>query len=435
MFDSSDEQWTELRNRLEQLLSPEQWSAARRTTLNAHYTQPGVIGPVWHFVRTLGFDGGRVLEPGCGSGHFIGFAPTDIDIDWTGVELDPITARIAQLLYPQVDIRTEGFEQTALADGSVDLVIGNVPFGKIALHDPRHNRAGHSIHNHFIIKSLHLCRPGALVAVVTSRYTLDSRNGRARSTVGELGDFVTAIRLPSSTHRAMAGTDAVTDLVVFQRRTPGSAPNHAGDWQTTTDIDTADGSVRINTWFADHPDLMLGEVHLGGQYRRDDLRLLGDFDSEHLARTLTEQAASANERGHIVTSRSNAQPRVRSDTTASTDQKFLKPGSIVVLGNDAFGRLVDGIVEPFDVPKSSRAEVRALCGLRDVLAELLDVQAEALDDDEMTSLQESLSDRYDRYVTRYGALNRFTWARYRSDRRQRRRHHATQPSKDGRLPR
>ena len=136
MFDSANEQWAELRSQLEQLLTPEQWSAARRTTLNAHYTQPGVIGPVWDFVRALGFDGGRVLEPGCGSGHFIGFAPTEVDIDWTGVELDPTTARIAQLLYPQADIRTEGFEQTALADGSVDLVVGNVPFGKIALHDP-----------------------------------------------------------------------------------------------------------------------------------------------------------------------------------------------------------------------------------------------------------------------------------------------------------
>ena len=182
-----------------------------------------------------------MLEPGCGSGHFIGFAPTAVDIDWTGVELDPTSAQIAQLLYPQADIRTEGFEQTALADGSIDLVVGNVPFGKIALQDPRHNRAAHSIHNHFIIKSLHLCRPGGLVAVLTSRYTLDSRNDRARSTIGELGDFVAAIRLPSSTHRAVAGTDAVTDLVVFQRRTPGTTPNHAGNWQTTTEIDTADG--------------------------------------------------------------------------------------------------------------------------------------------------------------------------------------------------
>jgi N12 class adenine-specific DNA methylase len=411
MFDSANEQWAELRSQLEQLLTPEQWSAARRTTLNAHYTQPGVIGPVWDFVRSLGFDGGRVLEPGCGSGHFIGFAPTEVDIDWTGVELDPTTARITQLLYPQADIRTEGFEQTALADGSVDLVVGNVPFGKIALHDPRHNRAGHSIHNHFIIKSLRLCRPGGLVAVLTSRYTLDSRNDRARSTIGELGDFVTAIRLPSSTHRAVAGTDAVTDLVVFQRRTPGTTPNHARDWQATTEIDTADGSVRVNTWFADHPDLMLGEVRLGGQYRGDDLRLIGDFDSDHLRRTLTEQAVSARSRGHIVTSRVEADQPVRSYTALPVDQKHLKPGSIVVLGNDAFGRLVDGRVEPIDVSKSSRAEVRALCGLRDVLAELLDVQTEALDDAEIASLQERLSHRYDRYVARYGALNRFTWAR------------------------
>ena len=220
MFDDADTEWAPTRARLRTLLTADEWSAARRTTLNAHYTDPTVVAAVWDFLAAVGFDGGRVLEPGCGSGNFIGLAPADLDVSWIGVELDPTTAAICALLYPQATIRAEGFETTDLPDGSVDAVVGNVPFGKVALYDRRHNAAGESIHNHFIIKALHLCRPGGMVAVLTSRYTMDARNPQARATMADLADLVTAVRLPGSTHRHVAGTDVVTDLLVLRRRPP-----------------------------------------------------------------------------------------------------------------------------------------------------------------------------------------------------------------------
>jgi len=412
VFDADDDAWADIRNELSTLLSPEEWSAARRTTLNAHYTQPGVVDAMWSLVQALGFDGGRVLEPGCGSGNFIGFTPDHLDVRWTGVELDPVTAQIAQLLYSDAAIRSEGFETTSLADGSFDLVIGNVPFGKAALHDQRHNRAGHSIHNHFILKSLALCRPGGVVAVLTSRYTLDSRSDSARAAMAELADFVTAVRLPSATHRAVAGTDAVTDIVVLRRREAGAPSRHPGEWLGTADLDTLDGPVRVSKWFADRPELMLGSPRLGGQYRGDDLRVVGDFDADQLTSALRIESDRARREGLGFSEAAESRAQAGSSLVAADGLPgHLKPGSIVAIDRNTFGRLVGGTVIPFEVAKSSRRELSMLCGLRDTLAELLDVQAESLDDDRLIDRQGSLTDQYDTYFARFGPLNRFTWAR------------------------
>ena len=412
VFDPDEERWADIRTELDHLLSPTELAAARRTTLNAHYTRPGVVTAMWAFVQSIGFVGGRVLEPGCGSGNFIGFAPDRLAIDWTGVELDQVTAQITRLLYPAATIRAEGFEQTLLPDGCADLVVGNVPFGKVALHDPRHNRSGQSIHNHFIIKSLNLCRPGGLVAVLTSRFTLDARSDSARAQISDLADLVTAVRLPSSTHMAVAGTQAVTDLIVFRRRSPAAERSNAGDWQRAVDFDTIDGPVRVNEWFADHPELMLGEPRLGGQYRGDDLRIVAEFDTDRLRTTLDDQSRAARRRGHLhKPNRPETTEAAIVDPMATVDPRRTKPGSLIALEGNQFGRFVGGQVEPIAVPKSACHELRSLCGLRDVLAELLDVQAETLADGRVAELQGTLSRRYDAYVGRYGPLNRFTWGR------------------------
>ena len=170
-----------------------------------------------------------MLEPGCGSGNFIAFAPDGAQV--TGIELDPVTAGIAGLLYPDAEIRTESFADSRDGEGSYDLAIGNVPFGNMVLHDRRHNPAGHSIHNHFIVKALHLVRPGGLVAVLTSRFTMDARNPAARREIASLADLVGAIRLPGGAHQRAAGTNVVTDLLVLRRREPGRAarPGRMGE--------------------------------------------------------------------------------------------------------------------------------------------------------------------------------------------------------------
>ncbi len=179
-------------------------AAAARSTLNAHYTDAALVQAIWAVANQLGFDGGLVLEPGCGSGNFIGFAPATVQM--TGVELEPTTAAIAAALYPGAAIHPVSFADFRVPDGAFDLVLGNVPFGNIALHDRRHNRSGHSIHNHFIVKALHLTRPGGLVMVLTSRYTMDARNPAARREIASLADLVGALRLPGGAHQRAAGS-------------------------------------------------------------------------------------------------------------------------------------------------------------------------------------------------------------------------------------
>ena len=178
VFDEDRDEWAQARSELLELVGEDGYAAARRTTINAHYTDPAIVAVIWQTVRDLGFDGGRVLEPGCGIGTFIGLAAADAEL--TGVELDPATARLAQALYPHASVRNESFADTRLPDGHFDLTVGNVPFADVRLHDPQHNPGRHSIHNHFILKSLVLTRPGGLVAVLTSRFTLDAANPAAR---------------------------------------------------------------------------------------------------------------------------------------------------------------------------------------------------------------------------------------------------------------
>jgi len=273
VFDEQRSEWADAREQLRELLDEDAYAAARRTTINAHYTDPAIADAVWQTVHDLGFDGGRVLEPGCGAGVFLGLAPESAEL--TGVELDPSTAAIARALYPHADVRAESFAATRLPDGHFDLVVGNVPFADVRLHDPRHNRGQHSIHNHFILKSLALTRPGGLVAVLSSHYTLDAANPGARREISELADLVGAVRLPTGAHRRAAGTDALTDLLIFRRREPGApvAAASAG-WESTRTVEIDGQAVRINSYLADHPERVLGELAVGqGMYSAQTLHV------------------------------------------------------------------------------------------------------------------------------------------------------------------
>lgn len=235
VFDESLDRFADERRALRALLgTDEAWAQARRTTLNAHYTSATVVSAMWSAAKGLGFDGdGRVLEPGCGSGNFLGFAPSGASL--TGVELDPTTAEIAQHLYGAIaTVHATAFEDLPAEDGSFDLVIGNVPFAKVVPHDPRHNRGRHALHNYFLIKSLHLVRPGGLVVALTSRHTLDARNPSARREMAAVADLVGALRLPAGAFAESSGTDVVTDLLVLRRRLPGEEPAGRAWAQTVT---------------------------------------------------------------------------------------------------------------------------------------------------------------------------------------------------------
>jgi SAM-dependent methyltransferase len=273
VFDEQRSEWAGAREQLRELLDEDAYAAARRTTINAHYTAPAIAAAIWQSVHELGFDGGRVLEPGCGAGVFLGLAPESAEL--TGIELDPSTAAIARALYPHADVRAESFAATRLPDGYFDLVVGNVPFADVRLHDPRHNHGRHSLHNHFVIKSLALTRPGGLVAVLSSHYTLDAANPGARREMSELADLVGAVRLPTGAHRRAAGTDALTDLLIFRRREPGApAAAATAGWESTRTVEIDGQPVRINSYLAERPERVLGELAVGqGMYSAQTLHV------------------------------------------------------------------------------------------------------------------------------------------------------------------
>jgi SAM-dependent methyltransferase len=273
---------SDLREQIRGLLSEDEWAAARRNTINAHYTDADLVRSIWGAVRGLGFTGGRVLEPGSGSGNFIGFAPilTSTPVQMTGVEVEPTTAAIARHLYPDAEIITSGLEEVPLADGGFDGVVGNVPFGRCKRYDKVHNAdLSLSIHDHFVLKSLYATRPGGVVALITSRCTMDAEKPDARGRMYQLGDLVGAVRLPARAHMAAAGTDVVTDVLFLRRRMPGEEPG-AKTWLTSRKrvLPGHDDELAVNSYFDTHPEYVLGELRAGSREWGPEVTVVGRTD-------------------------------------------------------------------------------------------------------------------------------------------------------------
>jgi len=407
VFDDSRTEFAQAREQLTALLTPGELAAAARSTLNAHYTGASLVEAMWAAASQLGFHGGQVLEPSCGSGNFIGFAPPTAQI--TGVELEPVTADIAAALYPTARIISGSFATTRLPENSFDLVIGNVPFGNLTLHDPRHNRSGHSIHNHFIVKSLALTRPGGLVMILTSRYTMDARNPAARREIAALADLAGALRLPSRAHQRAAGTGVVTDLLIMRRREPEREPDPTA-WEQArlTELDGA--QVPVNEYFLDHPEAVLGRLGaVHGAYRADDLVVASTIDPvTAFTGGLARITASANERG-LTWAPPAASAHFPPELTAASAHP---DGYLQASDDRTFTEAADGMARPFEVPRSQAAELRALLGLRDTAIALLQAEgATAEDTEHAIRLRHQLNARYDSYARAYGPLNRFTLRR------------------------
>lgn len=391
---------------LRELLTDAEWSAARLTTINAHYTDPAYVGAMWSALERLGFEDGRVLEPGSGAGTFMGMAPAGAAM--TGVELDPLTAEISRGLYPLAEVRTESFADTRLPRGSFDAAIGNVPFADVALHDPSFNRGGHSMHNHFIVKSLALTRPGGLVAVLTSRFTLDSQNPAARREMSDMADLVGAVRLPNGAHRRAAGTDVVTDLLIFRRREPGTEPIDT-TWESVTPRIVDGEKVHVNSYFDHRPDHILGTLELGtGIHGSTTLDVRGDVAAtpEQLDVALRDITRSAIERGLTMTAPS-VEVAVAREARVEADAALFS-GTIVDQGGGKFATVVDGALEPLKVPATQAKELSALLRLRDSARELVSYEAREADDtDELVAHRQALMNDYRAYAESYGPLNRF----------------------------
>ena len=267
VFDPNKENWSAEYTQLKGLLTEEEYAAARASTLNAHYTSPVVIRAIYDAVEKMGFQSGNILEPSMGIGNFFGMLPSGMaDSRLYGVELDSITGRIAQKLYPQADITVAGFETTDRRD-FYDLAVGNVPFGQYKVNDNAYNKLGFSIHNYFFAKAIDQVRPGGVVAFVTSRYTLDSKDSSARKHMAERADLLGAIRLPNNAFRANAGTDVVSDIIFLQKR--DRPIDHEPDW---VQLGKTEDGFAINQYFVDHPEMVLGELTTEStQYGREEL--------------------------------------------------------------------------------------------------------------------------------------------------------------------
>jgi len=410
VFDDTDPTWATARTELRDLLTEQQWSAASRTTINAHYTDPAIASAMWANLVALGFADGQVLEPGCGSGTFLGLAPTPL---WSrgliGVELDPTTAAIAAHLYPNADIRAESFADTRLPEGSVDAVIGNVPFAGVALHDPVHNPAGLALHNHFIVKSLALTRPGGTVMVLTSRYTLDAQNPAARRAIAEQAVLLGALRLPNGAHQRTAGTDVVTDLLILRRR-DGTETRPGPDWETSTPLDLGTGTAPVNTYFVEHPEHVLGTLgYDNGRYASGEVTVTATDDQWGMALGLglgqITTDAVATGLGHHPRELTPGE-RGPSARTGGRADRFV--GHIATTTGGGFGvRRPSGVEEDLVVPRSQQHELRALLGLRDGVVAVLEAEAATAEDTpELHALRTTLATAYTGYVAAHGQLNR-----------------------------
>jgi N12 class adenine-specific DNA methylase len=400
------------REELRQELSEDEYRAAERTVLNAHYTDPRVAQAMWQAMNDFGFESGRVLEPGSGSGTFIGTAPEGAEM--TGVELDPVTAAISQAVYPNATIRTESFADTAVPDGYFDVVIGNVPFGQNVLHDPRHNPDRHSMHNHFILKSLDLVKPGGIVGVISSTYTLDAQNSAARQAMHEKADLLTAVRLPNRTFQRSAGTDVATDVLFFRKRHEHETPGNDG-WVHTREqrisFGDQEATVRLNQAF--FTDDLEGEFIIRP---RPDTDRFGNpaatYPSANIDTSITVLGRTLN---GAVTRRRNQgltyDPTPASDAQAMPlivpDEQNLLDGHITDQGEGVFTIYRQGVQHPLEVPATQRAELSALLGLRDQARRLISAEAQTTTDTEdIATTRRGLSDAYAAYVASYGPINR-----------------------------
>lgn len=406
LFDKED--WANERAQLREVLSEREYAAASRTTTNAYYTDAALVKEIWSAVDRLGFTGGEVLEPGSGAGTFIGFAPESACM--TGVELDPLTASISRGLYPHANIRSESFADTPIKSNSFDLAVGNVPFSKNALYDKTHNPdSRHSMHNHFILKSLAAVKPGGYVAVLTSSFTMDAANPTSRREMSAVADLVGAVRLPTGAHRRAAGTEALTDLLLLRKREPGREPANT-EWERVAPV-IADGrDVKINAYFDLNPQNVLGRITVGnGMYgeatvsvKADDLAAVPQL----LAQRLNAVVRDAVDRG-LGHAPAEVQGKTPAALLHAAGQEW--DGTITAQPGGSFTITREGEHEELPVPKAHAAELRDLLGLRDGARSLLEMEAsDSEDTPELENLRAGLAARYTAFVEKHGPVNRYT---------------------------
>ena len=398
-FDPGKDNWAKEYAELKGLLSEDEYAAARSSTLNAHYTSPTVIRSIYDAVERMGFHSGNILEPSMGVGNFFGMLPDTMqDSRLYGVELDSITGRIAKMLYPQADITVAGFETTDRRD-FYDLAVGNVPFGQYKVNDKAYNKLGFSIHNYFFAKAIDQVRPGGVVAFVTSRYTMDSKDSTARKHMAERTDLLGAIRLPNNAFRANAGTDVVSDIIFLQKR--DRPIDHEPEWVQLGK--TKDGFT-INQYFVDHPEMVLGELTTEStQYGREELTV-APIEGANLADQLAE--AVQHIEGQYTAAEVDAPDIAEEETTRRTlpADPEVKNFSYTVVDGEVFYR-ENSVMTQVELSDTAKGRVTGMVELRQIVNELIDQQLNDYPDEDIKATQAKLNIAYDAFTAKYGLLN------------------------------
>ena len=397
-FDSDKSSWASEYAELKGLLSEDEYAAARGSVLNAHYTSPTVIHAIYDAVEKMGFRSGNILEPSMGVGNFFGMLPDTMqDSRLYGVELDSITGRIAKKLYPQADITVAGFETTDRRD-FYDLAVGNVPFGQYRVDDKAYNKLGFSIHNYFFAKAIDQVRPGGIVAFVTSRYTLDSKDSTARKHIAECADLLGAIRLPNNAFKANAGTEVVSDIIFLQKRDRPIDREPA--W---VQLGKTEDGLTLNSYFVEHPEMILGELTTeSAQYGRDELTVVPIEGA-----VLVDQLAEAVQ--HIEGQYTEAAVETPDIADAEAERKTLpadpnvKNFSYAVVDGEVYYR-ENSIMTQVELSDNAKGRVAGMVELRQIVNELIDQQLDFPDEDIKAS-QAKLNAAYDAFTAKYGLIN------------------------------
>ena len=397
-FDPGKDSWAKEYAELKGLLSEDEYAAARSSTLNAHYTSPTIIRGIYDAVERMGFRSGNILEPSMGVGNFFGMLPEAMqDSRLYGVELDSITGRIAKKLYPQADITVAGFETTDRRD-FYDLAVGNVPFGNYKVNDKAYNKLGFSIHNYFFAKAIDQVRPGGVVAFVTSRYTMDSKDSTARKHMAERADLLGAIRLPNNAFKANAGTEVVSDIIFLQKR--DRPADIEPDW---VQLGKTEDGFAINQYFVDHPEMVLGQLTLESTQYGHDLTVAPIEDA-----VLADQLAEAVQ--HIEGQYTEVEVETPDIVDAENEKHILpadpdvKNFSYTVVDGEVFYR-ENSVMTQVELSDTAKGRVTGMVELRQIVNELIDQQLNDFPDEDIKETQAKLNAAYDAFAAKYGLLN------------------------------
>ena len=396
-FEENNSSWADEYLELKNTLSPEEYSAARASTLNAFYTSPTVIRSMYETLENMGLKQGNILEPSCGVGNFMGLIPESMSkANMYGVELDPVSGRIAKQLYQKNKIAVQGFEETSYPDSFFDCVIGNVPFGAYQVSDRRYDRHHFMIHDYFIAKSLDLIRPGGVIAVVTSSGTMDKQNPAVRQYIANRAELLGAIRLPNNAFQRNANTSVVSDILFFQKRDRASIEEP--EWLNLKE--TPEG-YSVNAYFAEHPEMVLGEFTTEStQYGKQEVTVK---PKEGI--TLEEQLKEAVQNIHgTITELELSDTELEEDVVSIPADPEVKNFSFTVVDDEVYYR-ENSVMNRMELPAMTAERVKGMVKIRDITNELIQCQMEEGSDEQITKLQEKLNEEYDTFTAKYGLIS------------------------------